>query len=430
MDQPPPPFIRPLPFVMTHSAYLVLQLEQLVVQIEEHMNPSLVGHSFIVVFDPPSMQTEGGVDKGELHHTDLDSLPLGVSAEALRQGVRQNMSMREILVHFPAVMRVAAAAWRAPPSTPVLEAYRNLAERGPVQVLRRVVTGDGLKLVDDSKYGRLGQYSVHIQSTNEEKESESSSSSISVFLEQAKELGSFLQAELARLLGYRLIFGVGRTVEEARRNAKGLLLFRLKKPLGKRDATTVVDHAHADNHDAKEGTEMLSPAEGERHKTNARCCMGRFHLEDEKEEHGPVRLAEFICQTCKACFLNAVELLDHVQKEHEQDSSFQTKRMAARVPTRQSPYLSLETPTSSDCSSKAKERLRDMRAASCLKLIPTSTPQLRPQGPGIVTMSEILATLRTTADITTFLCEIGAPLVHLPGWPPPPVSQEEQEAKK
>jgi len=422
MDQPPPPsFINPFALLNDHMAYLVLQLEQLVVQIEEHMNPSLVGHSFIVVVDPPSVQTEGGVDEGELHRTDLDSLPLGVSAGAMRQGVRQNMSTGEIMHHFPVVMRVPAAAWRSPPSAPVLEAYRNLAERGPVRLLRRVVAGDGLKLLEDGKIGRLGQYSVQMQGTNEEEESESSSSSISVFLEQAKELGTFLQAELARLLGYRLVFGVGKTMEEARRNAKGLLLLRSKPP-GKRHARTEVDHAHTDNH-ATERTEVQSPAEGEKYKTYARNCKGVLDSKDEKEEYGPLSLAEFICQTCKASFFKAVELLEHFQNEHEQN--FQTKKMTARVPT----HLSVETATSSDCSSKTEERLRDMRAASCLQLIPKSTPQLHPQGPGIITMSEILATRTTTADITTFLCEIGAPPIHLPGWPPPPGSQEEQAKK-
>jgi len=386
------------------------------------MNPFLVGRAFVVVIDPPSPQTDTGDEAQAQHHTDLDSPPLGVSAEALRQGVRQNMPVRQIAAHFPAVTRVPAAAWRSPSSTPVLQAYHNLAERGPVQLLRRVVTGDGLELVEDNKRGQLGEYSVQMQGASGDEESVS----ISVLLERAKELGTFLQAELGRLLGYRLVLGVGRTVEEARGNAKGLLLFRLKKPPGTSDASKKDenDNEHTDNHDAEEGTEMPSPPEAKGH-TKARWSKGGIDVEDKEEDE--LEVAEFICSTCKACFFEAVELVAHVQKEHEEDSSFSTKTIAARAPAQDPPFLSVKTAAAvNESSSKTKKRPRDMRAASCSPSAPTPTPPLRPQGPGTVTMSEVFATLTEAADITAFLREIGAPPVHLPGWPPPPGSQKEQ----
>jgi hypothetical protein len=348
---------------------------------------------------------------------------VGVSAEALKQGVRQNLSVRQIAAHFPAVTRVPAAAWRSPPSTPVLQAYRNLAERGPVQLLRRVVTGDGLKFVEDNKHGRLGEYSVQMQSAKGDEESVS----ISVSLERAKELGSFLQAELSRLLGYHLVFGVGRTVEEARQNAKGLLLFRFKKPPGASDASEVVENEEKDhaqthhNHDAEEGTEMPSPAKA-KGRTKARWPKGGIDVEDEEDDE--LEVAEFICLTCKACFFEAVELVSHV-REHEKDSFSSTRTMAATASAHDSPFLSVETAAVTE-KSKAKKRPRDMRAASCSPSAPTPAPPLRPQGPGTVTMSEILASLTEAVDITAFLCEIGAPPIHLPGWPPPPGSQKEE----
>jgi hypothetical protein len=334
------------------------------------------------------------------------------------------MPVRQIAAHFPAVIRVPAAAWRSPPSTPVLQAYRNLAERGPVQLLRRVVTGDGLELVEDNKHGRLGEYSVHMQGADGDEESVS----ISVLLERAKELGSFLQAELSRLLGYRLVFGVGRTMEEARRNAKGLLLFRLKKPPGASDAKKVDENEKKDlaktyyGHNAEEGTEMPSPAEAKAH-TKARWSKEGIDVRDDEEDE--LEVAEFICVWCKACFFEAVELVAHVQREHEKDSSSSTKTMVGTASAQDSPFLSVEIAAVNE-RSKAKKRPRDMRTASFSQSAPTPAPPLRPQGPGTITMSEVLATLTEAADITEFLCDIGAPPIHLPGWPPPPGSQKEE----
>jgi len=98
------------------------------------MNPSLIGRAFVIV---------DTLEAKEQQESEDDSLtPLDYSAEAFNSGIRQNMTLGFIMRHFPDVALVLAASWRSR-STSMLQEYQNVANKGPVQLLRRVVEGDG-----------------------------------------------------------------------------------------------------------------------------------------------------------------------------------------------------------------------------------------------------------------------------------------------
>lgn len=124
--------------MVTHAIYLFLHLEHLLCQLESHLIPSLDGRPFVVVEDVDSPTAR----------------PMDVSAEAITLGVREHMPVADIATRYPTVVIVQATPLGlSTQDLPVLQAYRERAEKGPVTFLRKIVDGEGLLLQEEEEAG-------------------------------------------------------------------------------------------------------------------------------------------------------------------------------------------------------------------------------------------------------------------------------------
>lgn len=375
------------------SVHLLLKLEHLFVQIEEHMNPSLIGRAFAIV------DTLGAKEQQE---SEDDSLtPLDYSAEAFNSGIRQNMTLGFIMRHFPDVALVLAASWRSR-STSMLQEYQNVANKGPVQLLRRVVEGDGLTLVEDFGDGQFGEYSVALPTS----EPDCTRPSYLREIEQAKELGGFLRAELKRLLGYRLTFGVGRTPEEARRTAKGLLVFRgdgsmPSPPLRRHHGNSFSGQGH----DARPTSHGFFFEDGDESGTFSQNYESSNRQEirvDEEEIVLGASVNRAWSMRSSKCRTSPSDVENAQQASHSgQTQKVSTKRVA--------PFCSQDTKLRvTDDKMKAQQCVE---AFKCRQSTAISRHRLRLHGHGTVVMSWILDTFTDASELASFLCSVEAPSI-------------------
>lgn len=218
----------------------------------------------------------------------------------------------------------------------------------------------------------LGKYRVEMRPQGAEEDEEA-------LLEGGRKLGHFLQSELQQWLGYNLTIGVGRTLGEAKRAAKGLLLFR--PPQQPSQAGVVEEEGRKDK------TELHPPSTSTKDQGKEKMDVEEG-AEVEMQEGEEVEMAEYVCPLCKACFFEATDLHHHVEAVH---------RRAMGPP--QPKYG------------------RDAASFSAPEIKPL--PQLR--GNGTHFFTEALVALTDAQDALSFLQEMGAgvPVVQLPGWPPP-----------
>ncbi len=225
--------------------------------------------------------------------------PLAISPAARRLGVAADAPLSELRRRAfgdGALRFVPAASWctagggaAVTTERDAVAAYLRVLEQGPWGLVRRLVEGEreGLELLGNDDGAALGERFVRMPATEGG-------------LDRARELGSYLQNEVQRLLGYDLPIGAAAKLEDARREARGLLLLSRAPPPAPPPATDIA---------------AAPPAEGQQ-----------------------VDVAEYMCDMCKAFFFDPTALLAHVQERHRKVTASrrgaQTGRQSQASPAR------------------------------------------------------------------------------------------------
>lgn len=409
-----------------HDAQLFLKFPHLPAQIEQHLNPSAVARKPFLLLAAtapttattspeneadPSSQQQKHQHQHQHHYENQHVVLLDVSPEAEAQGIDTTMTLSHITTHFPppAVIQIPAATWAAaaaaaggaPSSSTTsfsqsslppllsrgvaLAAYKEAAEKAPVRLLRKLVEGEGLVLLEEEHEDRgngnttIGNYRValSLQETSSALQQEQQE-------QHAKDLGQYLSAELERLLGYQLIFEVEPSKGEASDSSS-----KSKR---------------------KEATAEQAQEEGEEEEEEDANDPGAGAGEDEAleadEEVEVEVVEEYICEHCRAFFFDAAALLDHVEKTH----------LATNNATKQQQQPLL--PPSSAASTTMTKTRPSSRGGNPLPPPPPPPPQVL--GPGTHFFIEALTTLTDQKDIEAFLTRIGAPLPAAARAPSPP----------
>ena len=360
-------------------------------QVEEHLNPTCAGQPF-VLFLPGRP------------HQHQHRPPLGVSAAARRAGVGPGATVAQLYQRFgqgqgqgdnTAVRFIPAASWAglgqdaSGDEEAVLEAYRRVAAQGPMTLVSKIVAGDGLALQahdGDGNNDGLGEGYVAVPSAggagSEQQAHEEA-------LARARDLGGFLQSEVKLLLSYQLKVGVGSSLDDARREARGLLVFRRRAAAGAAAAADGGDGGGS----GSSGADMPPPpprpparsAAAPPAEPAAGSSDGEDPQEQEQDEPG-VEVAEYRCEACGGLFFAATDLLAHVEARHGGNGKRRRRHRQRQQQQQQQ---------------QQQQHPGEAGTASV------------PLGPGRYRATEVLASLTDAGAIAAFLQEAGAPVVKL-----------------
>lgn len=312
--------------------YVYLRLPDAFIQIERRMTPALAGDGAAFVLYVSTAEADA-------------KPPLAISPAARRLGLAADTPLGELRRQHEresSVRFVPAASWAAGGSTAnageyevVVTSYRRVAEQGPWALIRRVVEeGEGLALRKEGGGGE--EQWVRIQGGS---------------VERARALALDLQEEVRWLLGYELRIGAAPDLENARREARGLML--LPRPRKPADATVATTKPAS------------SPSPNKRAAATA-----------ETQAQEEVEVAEYFCSVCRAFFFESTALLAHVQAHHPGQPSGGRAAGGGGEPALAGVGANAGDP-------------------------------VELEGPGQVTFSEVLAALSDPAAIEAFLADMG-----------------------
>lgn len=327
--------------------FVYLRLPDAFIQIERRMTPALATEAAaaFVLYVPGA--------------EDADARPpLAISPAARHLGLAADTPLGELRRRYAqgpsaAVRFVPAASWAAKgggTTSAAEEAYRRVAEQGPWALVKRVVEAEGLALRRGEDGGGEEERWVRVPGGG---------------MERARALALDLEGEVRRLLGYELRTGVAPDVENARREARGLMLL----PRPRKQGATVVAAASATASAQPPASPSPSPRKKRAAATSAATAAAVAEAEAEQGE-GEVEVAEYFCSVCRAFFFESTALLAHVQAHHHPSGAGGGESAPAGIAARADATVGLE-------------------------------------GPGQVSFSEALAHLTDPAAIEAFLVDLG-----------------------